>query len=385
MSSRKRPARHDPNDPMHWTKEQYVTHLKSMGITVKSTWRLDMIRQLYFVNQKDVANSTESGPNGSTESNTRNIDEVTVAADDQPNVDTDQPVNENSTMSRTAEMLKDSTSALKSANEAMSAMSSMVVGLLANKDASSSSSLPNLKSNYDFASAYQATYGHITPISSVNAEQTFHRQVDTSKGIVFAEDLQKNGLCVYFFKKANSRRNIICKLDQYEADINDIAYNYGQRFYKYHKLFSAKAANAIIEHNIAINWGKVDDRLLHLVMNGLQSRECELCGDYDHATKFCQKQVYQETPPCAPQATTNGRVVDKSKDRHGRNIIQAEGHDLCNNFNYGTCKWKECKFTHACLKCKSRGHGFKTCGNNKDTSTSNQNKTADKPNVKTSR
>ncbi|XP_071170598.1 uncharacterized protein [Mytilus edulis] len=63
-------------------------------------------------------------------------------------------------------------------------------------------------------------------------------------------------------------------------------------------------------------------------MNGLQSRECELCGDYDHATKFCQKQVYQETPPCAPQATANGRVVDKSKDRHGRNIIQAEGHDL---------------------------------------------------------
>ena len=109
MSSRKRPARHDPNDPMHWTKEQYVTHLTSLGITVKSTWRLDMIRQLYFVNQKDVANSTESGPNGSTESNTRNIDEVTVAADDQPNVDTDQPVNENSTMSRTAEMLKDST------------------------------------------------------------------------------------------------------------------------------------------------------------------------------------------------------------------------------------------------------------------------------------
>ncbi|CAG2191765.1 unnamed protein product [Mytilus edulis] len=448
MSSRKRPARHDPNDPMHWTKEQYVTHLKSMGITVKSTWRLDMIRQLYFVNQKDVASSTESGQNGSTESSIRNIDEVTVAADDQPNVDTDQPVNENNTMSRTADMLKDSTSALKSANEAMSAMSSMVVGLLANKDASSNSSLQNLKSNYDFASAYQATYGHITPISSVNAEQTFQRQVDTSKGIVFAEDLPKmdyvstslrkqilegkdinlslllypknevpqtrtvfsEGLTVELsapkdprlektltldeFNKAFRKfRNIICKvypqrrdeLDQYEADINDIAYNYGQRFYKYHKLFSAKAANAIIEHNIAINWGKVDDRLLHLVMNGLQSRECELCGDYDHATKFCQKQVYQETPPCAPQATTNGRVVDKSKDRHGRNIIQAEGHDLCNNFNYGTCKWKECKFTHACLKCKSRGHGFKTCGNNKDTSTSNQNKTADKPNVKTSR
>ncbi|CAC5368457.1 unnamed protein product [Mytilus coruscus] len=174
------------------------------------------------------------------------------------------------------------------------------------------------------------------------------------------------------------------ELDQYEADINDIAYNYGPRLYRHHKLFSAKAANAIIEHNIAINWGKVDDRLLHLVMNGLQSRECKLCGDNDHTTKFCQKQVYQETPSCARQNRTNARVVDKSKDKYGRSIVQAEGHGLCNNFNYGTCKWKDCKFTHAYLKCKCRGHGFKTCvNNNKDTS--NQNKTADKTKVKTAR
>jgi hypothetical protein len=37
-------------------------------------------------------------------------------------------------------------------------------------------------------------------------------------------------------------------------------------------MFSAKATNAIIEHNIDINWGKVDDRLLHLVMHGTQRR-----------------------------------------------------------------------------------------------------------------
>jgi hypothetical protein len=35
---------------------------------------------------------------------------------------------------------------------------------------------------------------------------------------------------------------------------------------------SAKAANAIIEHIIAINWGKVDDRLLHLVVRHYSSR-----------------------------------------------------------------------------------------------------------------
>ena len=48
------------------------------------------------------------------------------------------------------------------------------------------------------------------------------------------------------------------EIDQYEPDINDIATNYGPKLYLYHKMFSAKAANAIILHNIAINWGKVD-------------------------------------------------------------------------------------------------------------------------------
>ena len=60
------------------------------------------------------------------------------------------------------------------------------------------------------------------------------------------------------------------ELDQYEPGINDIATNYGPKLYFYHKMFSTKAANAIIEHIIAINLGKVDDRLLHLVMHGTQ-------------------------------------------------------------------------------------------------------------------
>jgi len=100
-------------------------------------------------------------------------------------------------------------------------------------------------------------------------------------------------------------------------------------------MFSAKATNAIIEHNIDINWGKVDDRLLHLVMHGTQSRERELCGDYDHTTKFCEKQRSKEIPfQKAPQNIGNIRSVgEKNKDRYGRNIIQVEGHDLCNNVN----------------------------------------------------
>ena len=186
-----------------------------------------------------------------------------------------------------------------------------------------------------------------------------------------------------FNKAFRKYRNIICKvyrqrrdeLDQYEADINDIATNYDLKFYRYHKICSAKAPNAIIEHSIAINWEKVDYRLLHLVMHGTQSRECELCGDYDHTTKFCEKQRSKEIPlQKSPQNMANIRSVgEKTKDRYGRNIIQVEDHDLCNNFNYGTCKWKNCKYSHACLKCKGKGHGFKTCEKT-NFSKQNQNK-----------
>ena len=100
---------------------------------------------------------------------------------------------------------------------------------------------------------------------------------------------------------------------------------------------SAKAANAIIEHNIAINLGKVDATSSYAWYT---KEECELCGDYHHTTTFCEKQRSQEIPPQkAPQNIANIRSVrEKNKDRYGRNIIQVEGHDLCNSFNYGTCK-----------------------------------------------
>jgi hypothetical protein len=49
-------------------------------------------------------------------------------------------------------------------------------------------------------------------------------------------------------------------------------------------MFSAKAANAIIEHNIAINWGKADATSSYAWYT---KEECELGGEYDPGvTKF---------------------------------------------------------------------------------------------------
>ena len=56
-------------------------------------------------------------------------------------------------------------------------------------------------------------------------------------------------------------------------------------------MFSAKAAAAITEHNILINWFKVDDKFLNLVTHNVQSRACNLCGNFDHSSKFCDSKA----------------------------------------------------------------------------------------------
>jgi hypothetical protein len=89
-------------------------------------------------------------------------------------------------------------------------------------------------------------------------------------------------------------RNVLCKpypqckdeMEQYETHINEIAHLYGPMFYIYHKSLSAKAANAIVEHNVVINWEQIDDRMLNLIMHGTPSRHCEHCGEFDNITRF---------------------------------------------------------------------------------------------------
>ena len=187
MSGRKRPARHDPSDPMHWNKEQCIHHLKEIGISVKSTWRLNMIRQLYFENHKNT-------PQNEVPQDTININDNTSTEPikEQNEMETQvHQTNQNSVATHTEELLKETTCicALKTATEALSSMSSMVAGILQNKGATGST--PNQKSNFDLSTAFQATYRTATPLNPSNVEQTFRRQVDTSKGIMYSEDLPK--------------------------------------------------------------------------------------------------------------------------------------------------------------------------------------------------
>ena len=49
MSDRKR-KNYDPNDPRNWPKERYIERLKTMGIGINSSWKVEVLRQLYLAN-----------------------------------------------------------------------------------------------------------------------------------------------------------------------------------------------------------------------------------------------------------------------------------------------------------------------------------------------
>jgi hypothetical protein len=143
-------------------------------------------------------------------------------------------------------------------------------------------SASNERSSYNLAFAMLATYNYRQETPAI-VEQTFHRHLDKT-GVIYAEDLPKmdyvsptirkqilegkdvNLACLLvvelssrdvrldhhltldeFNKAFRKYRNVLCKpypqrkneMEQYEADINKIANNYGPRFYIYHKSFSA--------------------------------------------------------------------------------------------------------------------------------------------------
>ncbi|CAG2204546.1 unnamed protein product [Mytilus edulis] len=76
------------------------------------------------------------------------------------------------------------------------------------------------------------------------------------------------------------------ELDAYEDEIIDISNFYGDRFYDYHKLFSAKSAALLRERRIKVDWSKRDRDLLSLIVAGGNVNVCKICNLVDHTTAF---------------------------------------------------------------------------------------------------
>ncbi|CAH1794061.1 unnamed protein product [Owenia fusiformis] len=127
------------------------------------------------------------------------------------------------------------------------------------------------------------------------------------------------------------------ELSQYMYNILDIHNTNGAVFYEYHKLFTGRACAAWINHQIKVDWGQVDTRLLQLVLN---SKHVDV--DNGKTSQSEAKRGKQNTD-------RQGRKVIYSEDERGRS------RPVCNNFNSeGGCNYDDCYRLHVRVDSEGR-------------------------------
>ena len=158
------------------------------------------------------------------------------------------------------------------------------------------------------------------------------------------------------------------ELDAYEAIIIELHNLYGQKCYDYHKLFSARSAEALREHNIKVDWSIKDKMLISTIMSGARTNSCVHCGSVDHRSDFCLSRVQttlsqlQQKYSRLADSNVNERLNTAADvDKYGRPRAMASGKEICNNYNAGRCTRYRCPFEHVCSKCHTAGHAANLC------------------------
>lgn len=149
------------------------------------------------------------------------------------------------------------------------------------------------------------------------------------------------------------------ELDRYEANIIQISNVYGHKFYEYHTQFSARAAAALADCNIKIDWSIKDNSLLTMVAGNANVVSCQLCSATSHSTSFCPLVASKAHPHL--KGPISSSTLPKDTDKYGRPRKSHNGNEICNNFNSGKCTRKNCSFSHLCHKCKATDHGAASC------------------------
>jgi hypothetical protein len=149
------------------------------------------------------------------------------------------------------------------------------------------------------------------------------------------------------------------ELDRYEGNIVEISNVYGPKFYDYHTQFSARAAAALHDLNIKVDWSIKDNALLSMIMGNARVNSCHLCNSTSHSGSFCP---LLRIKPSQYQMLKNTQSINSAKeDRYGRPRKNHNGMEICNNFNAGKCNRKNCIYSHVCNICKASDHGGHSC------------------------
>ena len=186
--------------------------------------------------------------------------------------------------------------------------------------------------------------------------------------------LTKNLSLGEFITAFSKYRNNICEvmphrreeLDYYERDIVEMAQRFGgQRFYEYHKAFTAKAAALLQQRGIKVDWAVRDNGLFCTIFAGMRTNVCTLCSSVNHTSDFCSlvvnpywKRATQQTSGSFQRPTGPGYAPQQGK----RNFQTFQGVPLCINYNEKLCTRPACRFLHLCSECHSP-HPKSRCNN----------------------
>lgn len=195
--------------------------------------------------------------------------------------------------------------------------------------------------------------GHQTINIKLNDQEDvrLHKSLTISEFIT-AFGKYKRVMCVKFPERR-------VELDRYEANIVDVSNVYGSKFFEYHCQFSARAAAALRDHNIKVDWAIKDNTLLTMVAGNARMNACNLCNSTMHPSAFC--------PQLATSKNTFSNMSNVNKnnlkviDRYGRKRIMFNDKEVCNNFNERSCYRPSCQYAHVCSVCHASTHGANSC------------------------
>lgn len=78
-----------------------------------------------------------------------------------------------------------------------------------------------------------------------------------------------------------------------------------------------------------------------------------------HKLRACENAHLSAGGVCVSAGSSSGQAEHKPK---GKKTKRPDGGEVCRNFNYNKCdRGTDCKFRHACLRCKSDGHILGDC------------------------
>ncbi|CAG2231526.1 unnamed protein product [Mytilus edulis] len=145
------------------------------------------------------------------------------------------------------------------------------------------------------------------------------------------------------------------ELELYLAHIVETANIWPYKFFEYHRMFSAKCATMLLQHNLKIDWSKGDFELRQTICAGSKVNSCSFCSSTLHTSAMCQMKTSNQHAMSIANSS-------KGSDSLGRDIVWHEGQQLCNNFSWARgCQKPYCKYLHVCKLCKAKSHGKFNC------------------------